>query len=67
MANIVGLSEEGKQDIALALILLKDFKSDGRFDAGAIVEVLRLAEFLGVKEQYNKLISKIPPMDIKPK
>jgi hypothetical protein len=28
------ISKEGKQDLAFALILLKDFKSGGKFDPG---------------------------------
>jgi len=59
------LTKAAKEDIALALILLKDFKSQGRFDVEISKQIFELAEFLGVKEEHDYLLSKIPPMNIK--
>ncbi|MGL5064679.1 MAG: hypothetical protein ACRC62_32250 [Microcoleus sp.] len=65
MSKVTGLSKEGKEDIALALILLKDFKTNGKFDVEATKAIIELAQYLGVYEEYNELISKIPPMTIR--
>lgn len=58
------LSEGGREQVALALILLKDFKCDGRFDVDQTLAVLQLAEHLGVAKEYYKLMPQIPPMKI---
>ena len=61
------LSDAGKEELALALILWKDFKSNGRFDLDITKIVFELAENLGVKAEFEKLLSKIPPMRIEPR
>lgn len=61
------LSEAGKEELALALLLLKDFKSQGRFDAEVTLSVLKLAQHLDVLSQYEKLLSQLPPMRIEPR
>lgn len=58
------LSQAGREDVALALIFLRDFKCDGKFDVDVIKGVIELAEYLGVRSEYNMLQSKIPPMKI---
>lgn len=63
----MALTPEGKQDLALALILLKDFKSQGKFDSDLLVQIINLAKHLGVFKEYEDLIPKIPPMEIKPR
>lgn len=65
--TLTALSEAGKQELALALILWKDFKSDGKFDVEILKIALELAEMLGVMDQYNDLQAKIPPMRITPR
>ena len=62
--TLADLSEDGKQQLALALLLLKDFKSDGKFDVNMILKILELADMLGVREQYDELITRIPPLKI---
>ncbi len=61
------LSEQGKEQIALALILLKDFMCDGKFDVDVIKYIFELADHLEVRQQFDKLTSKIPPMKIVPR
>lgn len=61
------LSEDGKQDVALALIFLRDFKSEGRFDVDVSASIFEIAAHLGVAEQYNQLLSKVPPMRVVPR
>jgi hypothetical protein len=63
------LSEGAKQDLAFALTLLKDFKSQG--DYGESVNnitlfkyVWELADFLGIKKEFDDMLSKVPPMKI---
>ena len=58
------LSKAGKEEVALALILLKDFKCDGRFDVDMVMNILKLAEYLGVKQEYDELITQVPPMKV---
>ena len=53
-----------KDEIAMALLLWKDFKADGRFDPTVVMTVLRLADDLGVREEYDELIVTIPPLKI---
>lgn len=62
------LSKEGRQQLALALILLKDFKSqEGAFDVEMILLIKKLAAHIRVEQEYHEMIYKIPPMSIKPK
>lgn len=58
------LSVGGRDQVALALIFLKDWKSEGKLDVETITSILGLADHLGVRAEYDKLISKIPPMQI---
>ncbi len=61
------LSKRGREELALALILWKDFKTDGKFDIEATKQVLGLADSIGVRKEYDALISKVPPMKIVPR
>ena len=67
MTTSKNLSEIGKEQVALALLLLKDFKCEGRFDLEITRMIIDLAAALGVSAQYDKLLSKIPPMKITPR
>lgn len=58
------LSAAGKEDLALALILLKDFKAPGTVDLEVFRMVHGLAQFLEVDEEFNKLLTKLPPFKI---
>jgi hypothetical protein len=61
------LNESGKEQVALALILLKDYKTEGKMDLEITKMVIELAQHLEVLDQYNKLLPIIPPMNIKPR
>ena len=61
------LSEAGREEIALALILLKDFKADGKMDVDLTIRIIGLADHLGVRKEYEALMSKVPPMKITPR
>jgi hypothetical protein len=61
------LSEAGKEEIALALLLLKDFKSQGKMDLEVSLMIIGLADHLGVRAQFDKLMPIVPPMRIVPR
>lgn len=61
------LSEAGKEEIALALLLLKDFKSQGKMDLEVSLMIIGLADHLGVRAQFDKLMPIVPPMKIVPR
>ena len=61
------LSEAGKEEIALALLLLKDFKSQGKMDLEVSLMIIGLADHLGVRAQFDKLMPIVPPMRIEPR
>ena len=54
------LSDAGKEEVALALILWRDFKSQGRFEPEIVKQMLELARYLGVSAQLEALLSKVP-------
>jgi hypothetical protein len=61
------LSEKGKLEVATALLLLKDFQCQGRFDVDITKKIIDLAKYLDVFEQYEKVLSILPPMKISPR
>jgi hypothetical protein len=61
------LSERGKEELALALILWKDFKTGGKMDIEATKQAYELADMLGVTKQFDALIPKVPPMKVEPR
>ncbi len=61
------LSEAGKEELALALLLLRDFKSEGKVDLGVTKVILELCEYCGVQKQYDKLSPIVPPMKVVPR
>ncbi len=63
----MNLSKEGKNEIALALILWRDFKSGGKFDFEAAKRMFELAKHLDISSELEQLLSKVPPMKIKPR
>ena len=58
------LTEAGKEELAFALILLKDFKCQGKFDFEITKAIFGLSKLLGVEEQFNNLLSQVPVMKI---
>lgn len=69
MRKLSDLSEEGKEELALALLLWKDFKkqNDGESWAKAAMQMFEMAEMLGVKKELEYLIPRLPPFKITPK
>jgi hypothetical protein len=64
MPKLSELSQAGKEDLALALLLLRDFKKD---EPKAVLNMFSLADTLGVTKELNALIPKLPPMIIVPR
>jgi hypothetical protein len=60
------LNADGREQLALALILLKDFKAPYG-DVMVFKMVYDLAQHLGVANEFDTLLSKIPPMKIEPR
>lgn len=60
------LTPEGREELALALLLLKDFKTKGEWDPELTAQILRFAEALGILKEFNDLINKLPRMRIEP-
>lgn len=64
------LSDGAKQDLAFALVLLKDFKSQGAddvFDVDLFRYIRGLADFLEVTLEFDMMLTKVPPMKIEEK
>lgn len=61
------LSEAGREQVAMALILLKDWKSGGKIDVELMKVIFGLADHLGVRMEFDFLVTKIPPMRIEPR
>lgn len=59
MADL-GLSQAGKEELALALLLWKDFKTQDKPDMDITLQMFRLAETLGVTKELNNLLPKMP-------
>ena len=60
-------SQAGKEELALAIILWKDFKSQGKFDIDISMQAIELAKTLNILEIMQKMQAKIPVMEIKPR
>lgn len=61
------LNDAGKDELAIALILWRDFKSEGKFDHDIIIKMFAFADHLGIRKQLEDMISKLPPMTIVPR
>lgn len=61
------LTQAGKEEIALALILWKDFKCAGKFDIDVNIQLFAFADILGVRKETETMLSKLPPMKIEPR
>ena len=65
------LSGDTKDQIAFALLLLKDWKNTRVTDPKERMEndiyVFKLADLIGVRDQLRKMMPVMPPMDIKPR
>lgn len=64
MKKLEDLTDGGRQELALALLLWKDFKSDGHMDIEIYKQALELTEMLGVRREFEELIRKLPAFKI---
>jgi hypothetical protein len=60
----VTLTKEGREELALALLLWKDFKCDGKMDLEISRQCLEFAKHLNIVKEFDKLLPKLPPMKI---
>lgn len=58
------LNKEGKDQLAIAILLWKDFLSDGKMDIDVTKRAIELADHLGIKEEFQAMMPKLPPMKI---
>ena len=61
------LTQAGKEELALALLLWKDFKADGKMDIEVFALMCKFADMLGIRKEVDALISKLPPLKIVPR
>lgn len=61
------ITEEGKKELAVALILWKDFKSNGKFDLDVTKQMLEFSKHLGIEKETQEMMSQLPPVIIKPR
>lgn len=58
------LTKGGREELALAIHLWKDFKSQGKMDVEIMKQALMFAKTLGIMEEFEDLHSKLPPLKI---
>jgi hypothetical protein len=65
------LTDAGKEELALALLLWKDFKTQpptNSDDAMKVtIQMFQFADKLTVRKQLEEMMSKLPPMRIVPR
>lgn len=62
----LNLTEIDKEQLAIALILLKDWKAES-FDFETSLYVIQLAQKLGIFENFQNMLGKVPPFRIVPR
>lgn len=68
MAVDLKLNQAGRDHIATALILLKDFLSNGQMMDVVITRYIHdLAHHLGLEEDMLRITARIPPLRIEPR
>lgn len=65
--TLANLTDAGKEELALAILLWKDFKADGKFDVDITMQALKFAAMLDVQQQFEKLMVTLPPLKITPR
>lgn len=65
--DLQNLTVAAKQELALAILLWKDFKSDGEFDVEITFTALKFCKMLGIQDEFEELLVQLPPMEIKPR
>ena len=61
------LTQTGKEELALAVLLWKDFKSQGKMDVTIMKQALGFVNMLGIKKEFDELHSNLQPMNIEPR
>ena len=61
------LTQAGKEELALAILLWKDFKSQGKMDVTIMKQALEFAKKLKIEQEFNMIHSQMPALEIKPK
>lgn len=56
----IALTEEGKRELAVALVLWKDFKDQGKMDIEVMKSVVKFAEIIDVTAEFQEMLSKMP-------
>ena len=57
------LTKAGREELALAIHLWKDFKSQGSMDILITKQALAFADELNVREEFDALHAQLPPFD----
>lgn len=65
--TLANLSEAGKDELAVALILWKDFKSDGKMNLDVTRQFYEFSVMLGIEKNAGKMMAKLPPVKIVPR
>lgn len=55
------LSKAGKEELALAIHLWKDFKGQGMMDVEIMKQALQFVKMLKVEKEFHDLHPKLPP------
>ncbi len=61
------LTKEDKEELAVALLLWRDWKSQGRFDQEIVIQMCILAKRIEIYPELETMMSKLPPMQILPR
>jgi len=56
---VAELSKEGKKELALALLLWKDFKCQGKVDIDFYKQMIQFADYLEVRQELEVLIREV--------
>lgn len=58
------LSEAGKHELALGLILWNDYQSKGQFKMDVSIRMFELARHVDITDHVQRLLGKVPRMNI---
>lgn len=61
---MITLTNEGKEELALAILLWKDFKCQGVADVEIFKQAYGMAKAVGVEKEFEACLSKLPPVKI---
>ena len=61
----MNLTEAGRKELAVALLLWRDFKTDGKTDMDITRQMLVYAKHLGIEKELEEMSSQLPPVIIK--